>query len=156
MSMYEVSTDDFHLTEEQVQDFREAFGLFDREGKGSINVDDLKTVLRSLGKNPSDEELHDMIREVDDDESGTIEFPEFLTMMIRKVKAPDSQEELINAFRVFDHANNGFISIHHLRHVLTDLGEKLNATEISELCRVADPKGNGQVNYVEFVKNMST
>jgi calmodulin len=48
-------------------DFQEAFGLFDREGLGSITVDDLKVVLRSLGKNPSDEELRDMIREVDDD-----------------------------------------------------------------------------------------
>lgn len=50
-----------------VIDFQEAFGLFDREGNGSITVDDLKAVLRSLGKNPSDEELRDMIREVDDD-----------------------------------------------------------------------------------------
>ena len=48
-------------------DFREAFGLFDRDGSGSITVDDLKAVLRSLGKNPSDDELQDMIREVDDD-----------------------------------------------------------------------------------------
>lgn len=48
-------------------DFREAFGLFDRSGKGSITADDLKAVLQSLGQNPSEDELRDMIREVDDD-----------------------------------------------------------------------------------------
>ena len=53
-----------------LSDFRIAFGLFDREGKGSITIDDLKAVLRSLGKNPADEELQDMIREVDDDGKG--------------------------------------------------------------------------------------
>ncbi|XP_052767250.1 uncharacterized protein LOC128208014 [Mya arenaria] len=155
MSMYDVSLSDLQLTDEQIEDFREAFGLFDREGKGSITVDDLKAVLRSLGKNPSDEELVEMIREVDDDESGTIEFPEFLTMMVRKVKAPETEKELIDAFRVFDHLNNGFVSVTEMRHVLANLGERLTVTEINELCRVADAGGVGQVNYVDFVKTMS-
>ncbi|WAR19924.1 CALM-like protein, partial [Mya arenaria] len=165
---YDVSLSDLQLTDEQIEDFREAFGLFDREGKGSITVDDLKAVLRSLGKNPSDEELVEMIREVDDDgerhgaeggramvESGTIEFPEFLTMMVRKVKAPETEKELIDAFRVFDHLNNGFVSVTEMRHVLANLGERLTVTEINELCRVADAGGVGQVNYVDFVKTMS-
>ncbi|XP_060592819.1 neo-calmodulin-like [Ruditapes philippinarum] len=155
MSMYEVGAGDLHLSQEEVEDFQEAFGLFDREGLGSITVDDLKVVLRSLGKNPSDEELRDMIREVDDDESGTIEFPEFLTMMVRKVKAPETQKELIDAFRVFDYDNNGFVSTLQLRHVLTSLGEKLNMKEIEELIRQGDRLGRGQINYVEFVKKMS-
>ena len=48
-------------------DFREAFGLFDRDGTGSISVDELRAVLRSLGKNPTESELREMIREVDED-----------------------------------------------------------------------------------------
>ena len=80
-------------------------------------------------------------------ESGTIEFPEFLTMMVRKVKAPETHKELIDAFRVFDQQNNGFISITQVRHVLTSMGERLNQTEINELCRVAD-NGDGHIKYV--------
>ena len=57
----------YSLTHSLVSDFREAFGLFDRDGSGSIGVDELRAVLRSLGKNPTKSELREMIREVDDD-----------------------------------------------------------------------------------------
>ena len=43
-----------------------------------------------------------MINEVDADGNGTIDFPEFLTMMARKMKDTDSEEEIREAFRVFD------------------------------------------------------
>lgn len=69
------------LTDEQTAEFREAFRLFDRDGGGDINVQELATVMRSLGQNPSEAEVMDMISEVDDDGSGSIEFPEFCTLM---------------------------------------------------------------------------
>ena len=45
--------------------------------------------MRSLGQNPTEAELQDMINEVDADGNGTIDFPEFLTMMARKMKDTD-------------------------------------------------------------------
>ena len=54
----------------------------------SANVNMLK-VMRSLGQNPTEAELQDMINEVDADGNGTIDFPEFLTMMARKMKDTD-------------------------------------------------------------------
>lgn len=56
----------------------------------------------SLGQNPTEAELQDMINEVDADGNGTIDFPEFLTMMARKMKDTDSEEEIKEAFKVFD------------------------------------------------------
>lgn len=56
--------------------------------------------MRSLGQNPTEAELQDMINEVDADGNGTIDFPEFLTMMARKMKDTDSEEEIREAFRV--------------------------------------------------------
>lgn len=49
--------------------------------------------------------------------NGTIDFPEFLTMMARKMKDTDSEEEIREAFRVFDKDGNGFISAAELRSV---------------------------------------
>ena len=78
--------------------------------------------MRSLGQNPTEAELQDMINEVDADGNGTIDFPEFLTMMARKMRDTDSEEEIKEAFKVFDKDGNGYISAAELRHVMTNLG----------------------------------
>ncbi|KAH0708111.1 hypothetical protein KY290_009615 [Solanum tuberosum] len=119
-----------------------------------ITTKELGTVMRSLGQNPTEAELQDMINEVDADGNGTIDFPEFLNLMARKMKDTDSEEELKEAFRVFDKDQNGFISAAELRHVMTNLGEKLTDEEVDEMIREADVDGDGQINYDEFVKVM--
>ncbi|KAL6064752.1 hypothetical protein STEG23_024834 [Scotinomys teguina] len=140
------------LTEEQIAEFKEAFSLFDKDGDGTITTKELGTVMRSLGQNPTEAELQDMINEVDADGNGTIDFPEFLTMMARKMKDTDSEEEIREAFRVFDKDGNGYISAAELRHVMTNLGEKLTDEEVDEMIREADIDGDGQVNYEDPVK----
>ena len=50
--------------------------------------------MRSLGQNPNEEELDDMIKEIDEDGNGTVDFEEFLIMMSKKMKEVDSDEEL--------------------------------------------------------------
>ena len=117
--------------------------------------------MRSLGQNPSESELQDMINEVDADNNGTIDFPgapfalaadakltrtEFLTMMARKMKDTDSEEEIREAFKVFDRDNNGFISAAELRHVMTSIGEKLTDDEVAEMIREADQDGDGKID----------
>ena len=54
----------------------------------------------------------------------------------------------------FDRDGNGFISAAELRHVMTNLGEKLTDEEVDEMIREADVDGDGQINYEEFVKMM--
>ena len=130
------------------------FSLFDKDGDGTITTKELGTVMRSLGQNPTEAELADMINEVDADGNGTIDFPEFLTMMARKMKDTDSEEEILEAFKVFDKDGNGFISAAELRHIMTNLGEKLTDEEVDEMIREADIDGDGQINYEEFVKMM--
>ncbi|KAJ8646861.1 hypothetical protein MRB53_008609 [Persea americana] len=132
------------LTEEQISEFKEAFSLFDKDGDGCITTKELGTVMRSLGQNPTEAELQDMINEVDADQNGTIDFPEFLNLMARKMKDTDSEEELKEAFKVFDKDQNGFISAAELRHVMTNLGEKLTDEEVDEMIREADVDGDGQ------------
>ena len=68
-------------------------------------------------------------------------------MMARKMKDTDSEEEIREAFRVFDKDGNGYISAAELRHVMTNLGEKLTDEEVDEMIREADIDGDGQVNY---------
>ena len=133
------------LTEEQIAEFKEAFSLFDKDGDGTITTKELGTVMRSLGQNPTEAELADMINEVDADGNGTIDFPEFLTMMARKMKDTDSEEEIMEAFKVFDKDGNGFISAAELRHIMTNLGEKLSDEEVDE--EYEEIEYNGETYY---------
>ncbi|KRX88756.1 Calmodulin-1 [Trichinella pseudospiralis] len=75
--------------------------------------------------------------------NGTIEFDEFLQMMSRKMKDSDSEQELKEAFQVFDKDKDGFISAAELHYVMTNLGEKLTDEEVQEMIREADLDGDG-------------
>ena len=137
------------LTEEQIREFREAFALFDTNLDGTIPMKELGTVMRSLGRNPTNDELRDLINEAADTYgNGTIDFQEFMTMMVEKV---DSEKELKEAFRVFDRDGDGCISAKDLRHIMTNLGEKLTDEEVDEMIMEADINGDGQIDYEEFV-----
>ncbi len=71
-------------------------------------------------------------------------------MMARKMKDTDSEEEIREAFKVFDRDNNGFISAAELRHVMTSIGEKLTNEEVDEMIREADQDGDGRIDCTCF------
>lgn len=144
------------LTEEQITEFKEAFSLFDKNNDGKITTKELGTVMRSLGQNPSESELNDMINEVDMNSDGSIDFPEFLTMMARKLKDNDSELEIIEAFKVFDRNGDGKISAAELRHVLTSIGEKLTDAEIDQMIKEADSNNDGEIDINEFTQLLSS
>ena len=122
------------LTEEQIAFFKAAFNLFDKDGDGFINTNELASVLRSLGQNHTEAELQEIISEIDIDDNGSIDFPEFLTMMARKMKENNNndeihtimarrmkennnKDEIHEIFKVFDKDGDGFISVPELSHV---------------------------------------
>mmetsp|Transcript_11217 Transcript_11217/g.26963 ORF Transcript_11217/g.26963 Transcript_11217/m.26963 type:complete len:149 (+) Transcript_11217:101-547(+) len=141
-------------SEEQIAEFKEAFSLFDRDGDGTIDNEELGTVLRSLGNQPTDEEVEDMIREADKDGNGTIDFAEFIEMMPTQERDENAEEEMLEAFRVFDTDGNGSITADELRQIFNNLGEKLTDEEISDMIEEADTDGDGEINYQEFVTMM--
>uniref|UniRef100_A0A2I3GWN7 EF-hand calcium-binding domain-containing protein 11 n=1 Tax=Nomascus leucogenys TaxID=61853 RepID=A0A2I3GWN7_NOMLE len=114
---------DTKLTEEQIPEFKEAFSLFDRDDDGTITTKELETIMRSLG---------------------TTDSPEFLTTMSRKMKDTQNEEEIREAFLVFDKDGNGYISAAELRHVVTNPREKLTDDKVDEMIREAGIDGDGQ------------
>ena len=69
------------LTREEIQTCRDAFDRFDKDGSGSVDLMELKASLNGLGAQPSEEELHMMIQQVDEDGSNEIHFAEFLKII---------------------------------------------------------------------------
>lgn len=96
-----------------------------------------------------------MIAEVDESGNGTIEFKEFCALMSKKMTETTPEDEMMDAFKVFDKDGNGFVSPAELKQVMRDLGEKLSDEEVDEMITEADENGDGQVDYNEFVKMMS-
>ena len=104
-------------------------------------IQELSTVMRSLGQNPTDAEVQDMINEVDVDGSGAMEFPEFCVMMVKKMAESDTENEVREAYRVFDKDRDGFISRAELRMIFAALPERLTHEEIEEMLEAADGDG---------------
>ncbi|XP_042557368.1 calmodulin-like [Dipodomys spectabilis] len=143
------------LTETQMAQLKKAFSLFDKDGAGVIKTRDVGTLLRSLGQNPTEAEVQDLLGQVDPDGQGTVALPVLAAVMAsRGSVAVESKEEIREAFRVFDKDGSGFVSAAELRQVLTTLGEKLTDLEVDEMIREADIDGNGLLNYEEFVQMM--
>ena len=143
---------DPNLTEDKVNEFKEAFEIFDKDKDGYITTKELGDIMKNLGQTPSEAELQDMINEVDIDGNGTIDFKEFLGLMARKMRDTDTQEELIEAFKIFDRDGNGLISANELQHVMTSLGENVTEEEVEEMIKESDLDGDAYINYEEFVR----
>merc|ERR1719474_153202 len=107
--------------------------------------------MKSLSTSVTEAELNDILSEVDKDQDGKIDFPEFLSMMERKMSQNEESDELREVFKAFDIDGNGFISASELSHVMTKLGEKLTDEEINEMIQEADTNKAGKVSYEEFV-----
>eukprot|EP00189_Rhodosorus_marinus_P007648 CAMPEP_0184752128 /NCGR_PEP_ID=MMETSP0315-20130426/43418_1 /TAXON_ID=101924 /ORGANISM="Rhodosorus marinus, Strain UTEX LB 2760" /LENGTH=197 /DNA_ID=CAMNT_0027231445 /DNA_START=260 /DNA_END=854 /DNA_ORIENTATION=+ len=138
------------LTEETIKEFREAFALFDQNSDGTITVQELGRVMNSMGQNPSERELRQMIDGVDADGDGTIDFAEFVTLMARKMST-DRDAEVRQAFNIFDKDGDGYISKLELNTIMQSFGENLTEEEINLMIQEADSNGDGKIDYEEFV-----
>lgn len=143
-----------NLTEEQKQEIREAFDLFDSDGSGTIDAKELKVAMRALGFEPKKEEIRKMIADIDKCGDGQINFEEFLATMTVKMGQRDSREEMIKAFRLFDDDETGRISFQNLKRVANDLGENLTDEELQEMIDEADREGTGEVSLEDFMRIM--
>ncbi|XP_032733962.1 centrin-2-like [Lontra canadensis] len=141
------------LTEEQKQEIREAFDLFDANGTGTINVKELKVAMRVLGFEPKKEEIK-KISEIDKEGTGKMNFSDFLTVMTQKMSEKDTKEEILKAFKLFNDDETGKISFKNLKRVAKELGENLTDEELQEMIDEADRDGEGEVNEQEFLRIM--
>jgi len=138
------------LNADQIQEFRQAFDIIDRNGDGVITIDDLAAVMRAIGQTPTSNELQDMIREVDADGNDNIDFTEFLALMSRQMRQSDIEDELREAFRIFDRDNDGFITPQELRSLLISFGLDSSPEIIRRMINEGDRNRDGKIDYAEF------
>ena len=105
----------------------------------SICTRTFSKVLDDLGYRVPESELVALLEQLDTDKSGTIEFEEYLSFMITFLKKNlTTEENLRDAFKLFDQDQDGFIGASDLREIMTNLGEKVTDEDIDEMIREAD------------------
>ena len=143
-----------YITDQQRKDFQDIFDQFDKDKDGKISAKELETAMVSMGQNPTNEEIKEMMEEADLNKDGKIDFEEFLSLMTRNSPETQTEDEVINAFRVFDKEGNGLISSAELKHIMMTIGDKMTEEEADEMVNEADIDEDGMINYEEFVRMM--
>jgi len=142
------------LTDEQKQEIKEAFDLFDTDKSGSIDYHELKVAMRALGFDVKKADVLKLMKEYDRNETGQIEYADFVDIMTQKMADRDPEEEIRKAFALFDADQAGAISVKNLRHVARELGEVLSDEELQAMIDEFDKNQDGVIDQDEFIAIM--
>ncbi|KAJ9479772.1 Cell division control protein 31 [Pseudozyma hubeiensis] len=145
---------DAALTDEQRQEIKEAFELFDTDKDGAIDYHELKVAMRALGFDLKKAEVLKLLRDHDKTNSGLLEWDDFNKIMSERIASRDPMEEIRKAFSLFDDDGTGKISLRNLKRVAKELGETLDDDELQAMIDEFDLDQDGEINENEFIQIM--
>jgi len=151
------SFEDKERRAKEIKEFKEVFALFDKNSDGTISTVELGGILKGLHQEFSEKQLEAMIRKVDINGDGQIDFDEFLLMMDGQIGANRGKsevDELADAFRVFDKDGNGEITSDELYAIFQSLGQNIDRETINLMISTVDTNGDGTISFQEFRKMM--
>ncbi|RDX73743.1 Calcium-dependent protein kinase 2, partial [Mucuna pruriens] len=140
-----------NLSEEEIAGLKEMFKTIDTDNSGQITFEELKIGLKKFGANLNESEIYDLMQAADVDNSGTIDYGEFIaaTLHLNKV---DREDHLVAAFAYFDKDGSGYITQDELQKACEEFG--LGDVRMEEMLREADQNNDGRIDYNEFVAMM--
>jgi Ca2+-binding EF-hand superfamily protein len=138
------------LTEDEIEEIREAFALFDTDSSGVIDPKELKAAMQSLGFEQKNPTIYAMIADLDTHENaGGINFDRFLDAITDKLGNKESREGIARIFELFDDDRSGSINVHNIRRVAKELGETMSADELKEMLERAASNGD-EISFEDF------
>lgn len=147
-----------NLSEAQINEFRETFSMFDKNGTGFIAMKDLSKVMKILGQNPMKDDLNDIIHEAGLSDKREIDFSEFLSIMTIQMKNYNAYlNMMLKPYKEFDKAGSGIISANDFRRIMISLDNSLSDKDVNDIIKVVgypSVRPDGQIKYEDFFKKM--
>ncbi|XP_057303203.1 calmodulin-A-like [Hydractinia symbiolongicarpus] len=132
------------------QSFRGAFNNVDSDSDGHITLEEAIQAMSLCGIRPTQSEIQDMFTE----KPGSLDFPDFLKLLYKRIKNVDDNSEMLQAFRMFDTEGNGTIKTTEFRNILLAINDQFQKEEIDEMLKDADPEKKGVIEYQKFIHKM--
>jgi len=138
------------ITPQDMNELKNAFASFDKNDDGFISKQELSEAMTCLGHKISNEELDDIIKAVDSDGNGLVDFKEFINLMDNNCLVQSMDEEMQHLFKMIDKNNDGFITEKEIKAMLKGLGEKVRKKDIRKMIKEADQNKDGKISFNEF------
>ena len=141
------------LSEEEIEEIKEAFSMFDTEGTGKIDPKELKAAMHSLGFEKKSPTVYEMICELE--ELGhEVDFDEFLTAISSKLGNRETREGIDRIFDLFDDDKTNTINLANIKRVAKELGETMGIDELREMLTRAASNGE-EITREDFYNIMT-
>ncbi|XP_055684869.1 troponin C [Lutzomyia longipalpis] len=137
---------------------RKAFQMFDTTKSGFIDTLKISTILTSMGQPYDKTELQTLISDNDPEGTGKVNFDGFARIASHFLEEEDAeamQQELKEAFRLYDREGNGYITTSTLKEILAALDDKLSNADLDGIIAEIDTDGSGTVDFDEFMEMMT-
>lgn len=124
--------------------------MFDTTKSGHIETLKIATILNTMGQMFDDSELNNLIAENDPEKTGKVNFDSFCVIAGHFLEEEDDeamQQELKEAFRLYDREGNGYITTGTLKEILAALDDKLTSSELDGIIAEIDTDGSGTVDF---------
>lgn len=146
------------MDSEQTETMKKVFAMFDQTKTGFVETNKFGNILNQLGSNVDEGDLQAKIDEVDKDKVGKVNFDSFCLIVMPFMEDEDDEamnEELKEAFRMYDKKGDGYITTQVLKEILKELDHKLTADDLENIIEEVDEDGSGTVDFDEFMEMMT-
>ena len=130
------------------------FKQIDKNGDGTISLEELKFALESQKEKATLVELKKLMDCIDSDHNGTINYTEFIAGCLEQSTIA-REDNMMMAFRMLDINSDGKVSREELRHLLEREEFKMTAKELDDLINSCDKNNDGEIDYKEFITMMT-
>ena len=145
-----------HLTEQETEEIKECFKLFDTTNAGQIQTKEFKVALQAVGFTLSKEEREKLLTShgLSLNFGETMTFDQFFMIMKGLYEGRDQDEEFEKCFKLFDNSGIGEITFADVKRVAKELGENMTDEELKEMIDETCKPGTDKIDQMDFFKIM--